>query len=556
MDWQKLKALGPPGPSFPRALWSKQPSDISPNAWIDGVRGLAALIVTLDHLFWHLIGPLFQGWKSFPADAHSSILQLPGPSIIFGARAMVPLFFVISGYCISLSSIRARSSSTTNPQSSSPSPLLTTLSTSVFRRALRLMLPVLAIAAFSQLVYACGGYSAWPEHFDAASLPSPDNLSPLAHATYLLTYAGSLFDQVLTGTRCPGTGTADCPVGLNGQLWTIPLELRGSFVVYLCVLGLARTRDKPRKWVLAALAGALLVWRGWWEGATFVAGLLIAELTTAAAAGTKGDGNDGGDEPGVEMEQQRREEEEEDDDDDDYDGEGDEDLILFSPATEPPAWLPLPLRSRPSSYDRWSTIRGAAWMREESGKRLLLCMLRRNGISRNARSAAFALVGVWLLCFPNDPDMLGGYGPCYSFLMSHLAPARWFVSEGGGAARAEFCWRAVGGVAFVAALAGSGSTVSAVLRRPFVSAAAQYFGRISFMLYLVHIMVIQCMLYRVQGPLVEVLGEERGWAAGVVARLVLLPPMFWIAEVLVEGLDKRSIGLAKWLSRAWAVEER
>ncbi|KAF9639100.1 putative acyltransferase-like protein [Lasiodiplodia theobromae] len=530
MDWQKLKALGPPGPSFPRALWSKQPSDISPNAWIDGVRGLAALIVTLDHLFWHLIGPLFQGWKSFPADAHSSILQLPGPSIIFGARAMVPLFFVISGYCISLSSIRARSSSTTNPQSSSPSPLLTTLSTSVFRRALRLMLPVLAIAAFSQLVYACGGYSAWPEHFDAASLPAPSSSSdnpssPLAHARYLLAYAGSLFDQVLTGTRCPGTGTADCPVGLNGQLWTIPLELRGSFVVYLCVLGLARTRDKPRKCVLAALAGAM-VGRGWWEGATFVAGLLIAEVTSSSStkgddSGDGGDGGDGGG-GGVEM---------------------------------PPAWLPLPLRSssRPSSYDRWSTtIRGAA---EKSGKRL--CMLGRH--RKNARSAACALVGIWLLCFPNDPDMLGGYGPCYTFLMSHLTPTRWFVvSEGGsgGAARAEFCWRAVGGVAFVAALAGSGSTVSAVLRRPFCSSAAQYFGRISFMLYLVHIMVIQCMLYRVQGPLVEVLGEERGWAAGVVARLVLLPPMFWIAEVLVEWLDRRSIGLAKWLSKAWAVEER
>lgn len=330
-------------------------------------------------------------------------------------------------------------------------------------------------------------------------------------------------------------GTADCPVGLNGQLWTIPLELRGSFVVYLCVLGLARTRDAPRKWVLASLAAGLL-WRGWWEGATFVAGLLIAEVTVAAAA-TKGDDNSG-DGPSVEMEQC-----EEGDDDD-------EDLILFSPATEPPAWLPL--RSSSSSYDRWSTIQGAAaaWIREESAGKRAAALLR-----RNARSAACALVGVWLLCFPNDPDIFGGYGPCYTFLMTHLAPARWFASEGGGAGRAEFCWRAVGGVAFVAALAGSGS-VSVVLRRPFCSSAAQYFGRISFMLYLVHIMVIQCTLYRVQAPLAEVLGEERGWAAGVVARLVLLPPMFWIAEVLVEGLDKRSIGLAKWLSRAWSVEER
>lgn len=479
MDWQKLRALGPSGPGFPRALWSRQPKDVSTTAWIDGVRGLAALIVAVDHLFWHVIGPLFQGYKSFPPEAHSSILQLPGPSIIFSAFAMVPLFFVISGYCISLSSIRARAA-----VAADPSALLTTLSAAVFRRGLRLALPVVAIALLSQLVYALGGYSAWPWHEDRAALPPPGDSSLRAHAGYLFSYFGALFDQVLTGAHCGGAGTQDCPVGLNGQMWTIPLELRGSLLVYLCVLGTARVRPAPRKCLLGLLAAAML-WRAWWEGATFVGGLLIAEATRGG------------------------------DDDEAHGG----DLLLLSPGGPEPCWLP-------------------RWHRR-----------RRDTQLRNAGAAALAAVGVWLLCVPNAQDVFGGYGPCYNFLFARFTPARWFVGE--ARPRADFCWRAVGGMAVVAALADGGS-LSAVLRRPFFSAAAQYFGRISFMLYLVHIMVFECLLLRLQIPLIGVLGMDRINLAGNVARVLLLPLAFWVSEALVEVLDKRSIALAKRLSVTWA----
>ncbi|KAH7065462.1 acyltransferase 3 [Macrophomina phaseolina] len=519
MNWQKLLALGPSGPAFPRALWSKPIKDVSTTAWVDGVRGLAALIVTVNHLAWHVIGPLFQGYKAFPPEEHSSIFQLPGLRIIFGARAMVPLFFVISGYCISLSSIRARNGihdTTTDATTAAAAALLSTLSNTVFRRAIRLMVPVLAITLLSQLVYALGGYSAWPLRDDRDTLPTgPSQSSPLAHAAYLVAYWGSLFDQVLTGRRCAGTGSRDCPVGLNGQVWTIPLELRGSLLVYLCVLGLARVRHAPRVWALAALAAAMLA-RAWWEAATFVAGLLIAEVTQGGGGGNASTVAEGGcaRRGGVEQ---------------------GEDLLLavVSPSCPP---------SSPLAPAAWRP----RWHRDH-------CQRRRPGLRagrrrRNAAAAVLAFVGVWLLCFPNDPDVLGGYGPCYDFLFTRLAPARWLVGD--GPPRAEFCWRAVGGMAFVAALAGDGAW-SALLRRPFSSAAAQYFGRISFMLYLVHIMVFESLLLRLQLPLTLVLGADRRGLAGGIARITLLPLVFWLSEVLVEVVDKRSVAWAKRLSESW-----
>lgn len=92
----------------------------------------------------------------------------------------------------------------------------------------------------------------------------------------------------------------------------------------------------------------------------------------------------------------------------------------------------------------------------------------------------------------------------------------------------------------------------ALLAAALASPPAQYFGRISFMLYLVHIMVFECLLLRLQIPLIGVLGMDRINLAGNVARVLLLPLAFWVSEALVEVLDKRSIALAKRLSVTWA----
>ncbi|GME22865.1 Acyltransferase protein [Neofusicoccum parvum] len=495
------------GPEFPRALFQRRPKNLSNTAWIDGVRGLAALIVTINHLCWNEILHLFQGYGSGgPSRPNTSLLQLPFVSIIFSPRAMVQLFFVISGYCISLSSIRARGGgNSSRPAGTTPTDasaaLLSTLSGAVFRRALRLFLPVVAISILSQLLYAAGAFSAWPVTYDSASLPAAGSLSPFAHAGYLLLYWASLVDQVVTGRHCPGSGTADCPVGLNGQLWTIPLELRGSLVLYLVLLGLARVRSAPRLGVLVGLAVVLQL-RAWWELATFAAGLLIAELESLRGG-------------------------REDVKEDDAEGGGEED---GREGEEGEALLPPP----PSSP--------AVHRRRRCGRPDVKCL-------RNVGVGALALVGWYLLCVPNDADAYGSFGPCYDFLFTHLAPRRWFVVD--EIYGAPCCWRAVGAAAFVAALTCRGG-LSALLRWPFVSSAAQYFGRISFMLYLVHELVLQTLMPRIQAGLAAVVGEDWGKLTGWSARVVTLVLALWAAEVLVEVLDKRSVALASRLLKRWS----
>ncbi|GME29160.1 Acyltransferase protein [Neofusicoccum parvum] len=458
MALQKLRRL--PAPAFPRALLRPAPKPLSPTAWIDGLRGLAALIVTVDHLFWSELTPIFPGYLSRPAPQNTSLLQLPPLRLLSAAHAMVPLFFVLSGLCIALGPIRARRAKT----------LLPALSSAAFRRPLRLFLPVLAVALASQLLHALGAYSAWPWLDDADALPTGP--SPAAHARYLAAYVGTLVDAAATGAHCGGQGSADCPVGLNAQLWTLPLELRGSYVVYAAVLALAGARRGGRRvGVLGALA-ALLLYRGWWEGATFLAGLLVAEV------------------------------------------------------------------------EEW---RGAAVA--AAGLPVAVEKGRRRGGCGGVGVAALAAVGVYLVCLPGGSEE-SGFGPCYDFLFAWLTPRRWLVV--GGLDTAIWCWRALGGAAFVGALSGGGS-VSLLLRRPFVSGAAQYFGRISFMLYLVHQMVIRTLLLRVRPVLAGMLGvEQSGGLAVYMAGTVVLVISFWVAEVLVEVLDKKSVALAKRLWEKWS----
>ncbi|KAL3453162.1 hypothetical protein BJX65DRAFT_303052 [Aspergillus insuetus] len=64
--------------------------------------------------------------------------------------------------------------------------------------------------------------------------------------------------------------------GLNAQLWTMPIELKGSFVIYLTILGLLPATPKARLKTVALLA-ALFLYFGIHHLFCFFSGLLFAE---------------------------------------------------------------------------------------------------------------------------------------------------------------------------------------------------------------------------------------------------------------------------------------
>lgn len=450
MVLRKLRA-SLPAPAFPRVLFSRgHKTGLSTTAWIDGVRGLAALIVTLNHMLFVEIDTSIHGYHGYhaaPAADNTSLLQLPPLRLLFAMHAMVPLFFVISGYCLSLSSIRRRHD---------PSALLATLSSAVFRRATRLLLPLLAITLVSQALLYLGAYSwGWWDNAWALSLADPSTPSPAReHLAFLLDYLDGVADAILTGL------SATAPPGLNPQLWTIPAEFRGSLVVYLCLLGTALLRSGPRAGVLVGTGGLFLV-RGTWDLAAFVGGLVVAELELARRRCAKG---------GIIGEE-----------------------------------------------------------RAETGTRV--------------GAVALWVVGVYLLCTPAAKEE-EAFSPLYAVL-GPLTPGTWI--RAGGMDIALACWRSVGGVAFVGAL-----SMARGLRRPFEVPAVQYFGKISFMLYLVHQLVIRTLMRRLRVVVEVFVSFRREGLVTFFTASGTLVVMFWVSEILVEVLDKRSVTLAKRLLEKWS----
>lgn len=75
----------------------------------------------------------------------------------------------------------------------------------------------------------------------------------------------------------PWTWDFDMEGFYNPQLWSIALEYRGSMVVFLCVLGLARTRTCVRMVTEAAIILHAFSHKRW-DVALFLSGMFIAEI--------------------------------------------------------------------------------------------------------------------------------------------------------------------------------------------------------------------------------------------------------------------------------------
>ncbi|KAJ5888205.1 acyltransferase 3 [Penicillium taxi] len=224
--------------------------------WLDGLRGIAAAIVATDHYFMGgVLDVAFRSYWADPPEENRRLIQLPPIRILFAAHAMVPLFLVISGYAISVNLLRLRSSS---------SDFLRRLSSAVTRRILRIYLPVFCIATISQILYFCNIFH-W-NFGDEVVWGRKPWTAPWFHITYLFRYMMDMLN-IITFQGNPG---------LNGQLWTMPFEFRGSCVIYITVLGFAFWRPQLRRIALASLV-AYWFYFGLWDIFAFLAGLYLAE---------------------------------------------------------------------------------------------------------------------------------------------------------------------------------------------------------------------------------------------------------------------------------------
>lgn len=118
-----------------------RPAKLGPTAYLDGMRGLAALFVYFCHYFYQAF-TIAEGYGCGETNYH--ILKLPFLRLWYQGPAAVCVFFIISGYALTYKPLKLL-------RSRSWSDFSTCMSSLVFRRGIRLYLPT----AISTLMIIC-----------------------------------------------------------------------------------------------------------------------------------------------------------------------------------------------------------------------------------------------------------------------------------------------------------------------------------------------------------------------------------------------------------------
>ncbi|GKT84094.1 hard surface induced protein [Colletotrichum tofieldiae] len=223
-----------------------------PTSWLDGLRGVASLIVffchfTEKHVGWYTARAY--GIADENDHVTSSPLQLPFLRVVYSGRPMVHIFFVISGFVLSLKSLK-------QARKHDYDGLHRTLSSSVFRRGFRLFLPTTA-STFMIMVMIRLGWTGSP-------LPTLwEQLVDWQNAVWRITFSWQWdITQILP---------------YDVHLWTIPIEFSHSLLLFVVLTGVSRMKTYLR----LASVFAIMVYClkcGHWAGFEFLGGMGLAEV--------------------------------------------------------------------------------------------------------------------------------------------------------------------------------------------------------------------------------------------------------------------------------------
>jgi peptidoglycan/LPS O-acetylase OafA/YrhL len=236
-------------------------SSLRRTAYLGGLRGLVVLFVFIRHfsLPWQPELDYGYGYRG-----HNGLLRLPFARLSFSGP-LVPIFFIVTGYVLSGRTLELSRKSEWDS-------LLLGLSGSTFRRSMRLLLPPI-LSTFGVCTFACLGLFSFPYESMPGRIPvHPETLeSPFAQ---LAQWASFVWSELTNPWRW------DVPPMLYGpHLWTIPISLKGSLVVFLVCVAIARVKTDIRLFLLIALSVSTLL-HSRWDIVPFLNGIILRELDT------------------------------------------------------------------------------------------------------------------------------------------------------------------------------------------------------------------------------------------------------------------------------------
>lgn len=138
-------------PSFLQGRHAREqirPAKLHPTAYLDGMRGLAALFVYFCHYSYQAF-TIAEGWGCDTTNYH--FLKLPFLRLWYQGPAAVCVFFVISGYALSYRALKLARAGNWND-------FATSMSSLTFRRWLRLYLPTIISTFMIVCLLRMGAY--------------------------------------------------------------------------------------------------------------------------------------------------------------------------------------------------------------------------------------------------------------------------------------------------------------------------------------------------------------------------------------------------------------
>lgn len=452
-------------------------------AALDGLRGVACLFVFHAHYAYSFSNCL----EEAPTDhLRHRVMYQPFLSLLWSGVAMVDVFFFISGYVLVAKPLKLI-------RSNEPTKALSTISSAVFRRALRLYIPtmvmiiIIAIMAHFR-IFEPGNVFYWQAHIGKVG---PQEAPPQIFPTLFSQLQDAFLDCYRIFDNTIPWGPFNIPYAeadnarpsatiYDPHVWTIPVEFRCSMLIFMILVATAQLRASWRMTIHGGMALNCLFTERFPE-MVFIAGMFFAEVDL------------------IRGERQAKKEQD------------------------------------PSYGHRRSYSLSLTGTHDYS-------LLRRVMASSETLGHLFNLglfnLGLFLLSVPSqDANVYDQYQGVLSWVPSYVEEKDDFI-------------RVIGAVMTTWPVA-----TSTLIAPLFSNSVAHYLGQISFALYLVHGSVIKSLWYWLQPTFTSMISGKPVWATPspqfirlwLVGYIIVLPVVLWSADIFWRVVDQRSITFARWV---------
>lgn len=241
-----------------------------PTSHLDGLRGIAAFFVCVYHLSYVIYPSHAYGLQEGAPSDHRHFVQLPIVNLFYMGHPHVAVFFIVSGYSLSVRPLKQM-------RAGDWGSLHSTISSAAFRRGFRLYIPVFFSTLLIMLLIDVGAYE-MTRHF-ANSDEFLRNWREF-HMFQKESWWAQATDWWSQFCRQIWIFDFDIYGGSNYydyHLWTIAVEFRCSLVLFLCQIAFSRMYTPVRISGLCSIAWFAWSW-GRWDVFLFLVGCVLAEM--------------------------------------------------------------------------------------------------------------------------------------------------------------------------------------------------------------------------------------------------------------------------------------